>query len=247
MSAVCMPHKEDRRVKAARGLARLLPSTPDLVLHPVSSAQRSIVEQYVFNQFQTNHGATVRDFMPLLFTMNCHDEFTSAVGIRPASGYDLFLEQYLQEPVENVLSGLSANPVNRGEIVEAGNLVATQRGSSQLIYLVMAMILQRAGFKWLVITATPQVQKTIKRLGFELYTLADADPSVLDTGSLNGWGSYYENQPCVVAGNLAEAMSVLADRSIYTRLISRYQTRIDALALAVRQTCYRDGRRSHAA
>lgn len=247
MSAVCMPHKQDQCAKAVRGLARLLPSTPDLLLHPVSSAQRSKVEQYVFNQFQINHGASVRDFMPLLFTMSRHAEFTSAVGIRPARGHDLFLEQYLQEPVENVLSLFSGHQVNRREIVEVGNLVATLGGSSQLIYLVMAVILHQAGFKWLVITATPQVQKAIKRLGFELYALADAEPSALDSGSSNGWGSYYQNQPCVVAGNLAEAMSVLADRSIYSRLISRYQTHIDTLALAVRQTCFRDGRRSHAA
>jgi len=159
----------------------------------------------------------------------------------------LFLEQYLPAPVEHELGELSGHPENRGEIVEVGNLVATTAGSSQLLYLIMAMILKRAGFKWLVMTATPQVQKSIKRLGLELYTLADADPSALGSGSLNDWGSYYESQPRVVAGNLAEAMPVLADRSIYTHLISRYQTRIDALALAVRQACFYDGRRSHAA
>ena len=247
MSVVCLQHEKDQHAKAARGIARLLPTTPALILHPVSSNQRGQVEQYVFSQFRANHGASVRDFMPLLFTMSCHDEFTSAVGIRPACGNDLFLEQYLQEPVENALGVLSDHNVNRGEIVEVGNLVSTQGGSSQLIYLVMAMILHRAGFKWLVITATPQVQKSIKRLGFELYALADADLSALDDSSLSGWGTYYENRPGVVAGNLAEAMAVLADRSIYTHLISRYQSRIDALALAVRQTCFQNGHHSHAA
>jgi len=247
MSAVYLPHEKDQYTKAGRGIARWLPTTPALMLHPVHSDKREQVEQYVFSQFRANLGATVRDFMPLLFTMSCLGEFTSAVGIRPARGNDLFLEQYLQASVETELAMLSGHQVKREEIVEVGNLVSTQGGSSQLIYLVMAMILHRAGFKWLVITATPQVQKSIRRLGFKLYALADADSSALDASSRNGWGTYYESRPGVVTGNLAEAMTVLADRSIYTHLISHYQPRIDSLSMAVRQTCNRDGHHSHAA
>ena len=86
-----------------------------------------------------------------------------------------------------------------------------------------------------LITATPQVQKAINRLGSELYPLADADPSELDTESLNNWGSYYECQPRIVAGNLSEAMTVLASRKIYSRFISHYQDRIDTLAIMIKQ------------
>lgn len=235
MPAVSVPLNQFERVKSTRGIARLLSPGPAFGLHSFSSLERRQVEQYVFDQFQLNHGATVRDFLPLLLTTSCNDRYTATAGIRPAWGNKLFLEQYLPETVEQALGTVAGQCIEREHVVEIGNLAATRRGSSHLLFLILAAVLQRAGFEWLVCTATPQVQKTIRHLGLELYALGDADPSVLDADSLNGWGSYYESQPSVVAGNLSEAMAVLAKRQIYTRLISFYQNRIDALALMIKQ------------
>lgn len=235
MSAISLVLEENSNAKAFGGITRLLSPIPKFALHTVSSVQRQRVEQYVFDQFQLNHGASVRDFLPLLLTMSCQGGFTANVGIRPASGQDLYLERYLPDTTEQLLSKLAGQRVERAHCVEIGNLVATQRGSSRLLFLILAAVLQRAGFGWLVFTATPQVQNTIKRLGFKLYGLGDADPSVLDADSLNNWGSYYDSQPQVVAGNLSEAVTILGSRRIQARIISIYQKQIEALAIIVKQ------------
>jgi hypothetical protein len=247
MSAISLALEENRNLRATGGIARLLLPAPTFALHTPYSAQRPRVEQYVFDQFQANHGATVSDFMPLLLTTNCQGNHTSAVGIRPAGRQDLFLEKYLPHTAEKALSELAGQCVKRGDVVEIGNLVATQRGSSQLLFLILAAVLQRAGFEWMIFTATPQVQKTIKRLGLELYALGDADPAVLDADTLDSWGSYYDGQPRVVAGNLSEAAAILANRKMHARIISLFQNQIDALAIMVRQSSVCDGQHSFAA
>ena len=236
MSAISLPLEENQRTRTARGLARLLSPAPTVGLHSVASTEREQVEQYIFDQFQANHGASIREFMPFLFTTVCGGALSAAVGVRPAYENELFLEQYLPETAEKLIGDLAGKTVKREELVEIGSLVASHAGSSQLVYLIMAAILHRAGFKWLIITATPQVQKAINRLGFELYPIGSADPSALSAKNLSDWGSYYESRPQIVAGNLAEAMDVLSGRKIYQRLMSLYQHRIDAMALIIRQS-----------
>jgi hypothetical protein len=247
MSAISLALPENRKARAVGGIARLLSPAPAFTMHSSCSPQRGQVEHYVFEQFRANHDAIVRDFMPLLLTTNCQGDYTSAVGIRPASRQEMFLEQYLPYTAEKALGELVGQCVKRGDVVEIGNLVATQRGSSQLLFLIMAAVLHRAGFEWMMFTATPQVHKMIKRLGLELHALGDADPSALDTDSLSSWGSYYESRPQILAGNLSEAMTIVANRKIFTRIISLYQHRIDAMASMIKQNSLRDDQHSFAA
>jgi hypothetical protein len=235
MSTSSLTLSEYERPKATRGIAHLLSPGPAFRLHSSSAPERDQVKQYVSDQFQEIHGATIRDFMPLLLTMSCDNHLSAAVGIRPAQGQRLFLEQYLSETVEKTVSRITGQSVERGNVTEIGNLVATKRGSSQLLFLILTAVLQATTSEWLVFTATPGVQKSIRRLGFRFHTLGDADPSLLDDPTcLKNWGSYYEGRPQVVAGSLSEAMVVLSDRKVYKYLISHYQSSIDALVATIK-------------
>lgn len=230
-----LPLSEYKRPRASRGIAHFLSPGPAFRLHSSSALDRALVEQYVSDRFQEIHGATIRDFMPLLLTMSCNSRFSAAVGIRPAQEQALFLEQYLSETVEKAISRTAGHAVERGSVSEIGNLVATKRGSSQLLFLILTAVLQATDSEWLVFTATPGVQKSIRRLGFRFHTLGDADPSLLDEPScLNDWGSYYESQPQVVAGSLSEAMAVLSDRKIYKCLLAHYENSIDTLVASIK-------------
>ncbi len=230
-----LPLSEYKRPRASRGLAYLLSAGPAFRLHSSSALDREQVEQYVSARFQEIHGATIRDFMPLLFTMSCDSHFSAAVGIRPAQEQALFLEQYLSETVEKAIGRIAGQSVERGSVSEIGNLVATKRGSSQLLFLILTAVLQATRSEWLVFTATPGVQKSIRRMGFRFHTLGNAEPSLLDEPSwVNDWGSYYESRPQVVAGNLSEAMAVLSDRKIYKCLLAYYQNNIDALVISIK-------------
>ena len=79
-------------------------------------------------------------------------------------------------------------------------------------------------------TATPQEQKTISKLGFELYPIAEAFPLRSSKSSVQDWGSYYETKPMVVAGHLSDAMDTINSRSVLRGMLSLYQNRIDVMA-----------------
>lgn len=233
--------------RAARHLARLLNPAPLFSAHTPDAPLRAGVERYIADRFEAAHGAHVHDFMPVLLTMGCAGHTSAAAGIRAAAGHGtaaghgLFLEQYLPGPVETAITTVAGAPVQRNRIVEIGNLVATQGGSSYLLFLVLTAILGQADFEWVVFTATPQVRKALDALGLRVEVLCAADPSRLTQGSAADWGRYYSSAPVVVAGQVADALSVLHRRSLYAGVLSLYRGAIAELALVVARESIRRG------
>ncbi|MDX1379841.1 MAG: thermostable hemolysin [Xanthomonadales bacterium] len=227
--------------RAARHLARLLNPAPVFAAHTPEAGDRAVVERYIANRFAAAHGAHVHDFMPVLLTMGCAGRISAAAGIRAAARRTLFLEQYLANPVETAVAEVAGMPVGRSRIVEIGNLVATQGGSSYLLFLLLTAILGQAGFEWVVFTATPQVRKALDTLGLRVDVLCAADPSRLTHGTAAEWGRYYASGPVVVAGKVADAMAVLHRRPLYAGVLSLYRAAIAELALVVVRESFRRG------
>lgn len=227
--------KLDSRIdaRAARRLARLLNPAPAFQAHLPESPERARVESYIATQFRAVHGANIHDYMPVLLTMGCHGLTTAATGVRAAAGQALFLEQYLAGPVESAVSAVAGRPIKRNDVAEIGNLVATQGGSSYLLFMVLTAVLQQAGFEWVVFTATPQVQKVLAYLGLQVHVLCEADPARLTQSSAVEWGRYYQSKPKVVAGNVADAMQTLNERMLYSSVLALFRSHIDELAGAV--------------
>jgi hypothetical protein len=213
-----------------QSLKRLLTPGPTLQFHSAASNKRDAVENYIADQFNRIYGANIRDFMPLFLSMTCQTSLITAVGLRPAHQQSLFLEQYLPRPIETFVSTVAGNTVNRNQITEIGNLVATQRGAIQLLFLMLTAVLQRTHFEWVVFTATPQVHKMMTRMGMQLHELYEADPTLLKRSHISEWGSYYDSRPKVVTVNVNDAMDCLLQRSGYRNAISLYQSRIQTLA-----------------
>lgn len=226
--------------RAARRLARLLNPAPAFLAHLPGTADRLDVERYIAAQFKAVHGATIHDFMPVLLTMGCHGNTTAATGVRAAS-QPLFLEQYLAQPVEQALRPLAGQDVERSRIAEIGNLVATQGGSSYLLFMVLTAVLEQSGFEWVVFTATPQVRKVLRYLGLSIHVLCEADPARLTQSSAEEWGRYYSGRPVVVAGRVADAMGVLTRRKLYASVLSLFRGPIADLAEVVSRESFRRG------
>ncbi len=215
-------------------LLRLLSPLPSIDIFLPDDPERYRLTDYIAEQFKFAHGASVHDFMPLLLGMSCQGQFSAVSGMRPATRHPLFLEQYLGQPVEAVLSQLSESQVERGKIMEVGNLVATRSGASQLLFLLLAAMLYRVNFEWVVFTGTPVVIKGLERLGFKLEKLADADPAKLTSSRLSDWGRYYEQRPQVVAGNITEGIRVLSEHKLYTAALALFEPTIRQMAKAFR-------------
>lgn len=222
--------KFDRKSPAGHPVGRLLPSSLTLHLNDSTTGQKAEVEQYIAEQFLDAHGASIHEFMPRLISMYCGERRIAAVGVRPAAGMSVFLEHYLSNPVEQAIGQAVGSNVDRQDVAEIGNLVATQRGASQLLFLLLTAFLHQERFEWVVFTATPVVRKSLARLGFDLYALCQADPNLLSDEERSAWGSYYENRPVVVAGHVPTAMAVLGSRRRYACLLALFRDQLSSLS-----------------
>ncbi|HKJ18260.1 MAG TPA: thermostable hemolysin [Xanthomonadales bacterium] len=227
--------------KAARRLARLLSPVPAFAVHLPENNNRAEIEQYIAERFHAIHGAHVHDFMPTLLTMGCGGHISAASGVRAAAQQTLFLEQYLTEPVEQAVSRSAGERVERFKLAEIGNLVASQGGSSYLLFLVLTATLNLAGFEWVVFTATPQVRKVLKALGLQTDVLCKADPARLAPGSADDWGQYYASHPQVVTGKVNDAMAVLENRVLYAGILSIFRPQIEEMAAIIARESNRIG------
>jgi len=181
----------------------------------VQDRNRSEIEEYIHGCFLQAYGADVHQFMPTLMSLRSDEgELLGALGLRLASDDRLFLEQYLDRPVEQLLAANINSPVDRDGIVEVGNLAVSGSGSGGGRWLITALTayLQASHGKWVVFTAGPMLCNAFSRMGMDLIELGDADPAQLQTDDLSSWGSYYDQKPKVMAGRVEYGYQILQQR-----------------------------------
>ncbi|MFA7291509.1 MAG: thermostable hemolysin [Rhodocyclaceae bacterium] len=186
---------------AKRDLFQYRP-TPVITTHTViGSPRRDETEAFIRSVFEKHYGADVSAFAPNLLLLEQHDRIIAATGWRAASDESLFLERYLDLPIEQAMAQLADQPVARERIVEVGNLAAEKPGSSLHVILALARHLDRLGYEWVVFTATQELIGIFSRLGLPLLALAPADPARIGDEASH-WGTYYDTGPIIVAGRI---------------------------------------------
>ncbi|RYJ62387.1 thermostable hemolysin [Pseudomonas songnenensis] len=188
--------------------------------------RRAALEGFIRQRFAEHYQARVRHFMPCL--LGLHDqngEVQGAVGLRSAQRRPLFLERYLDEPIERAVSQRCGLEVTRTEIVEVGNLAAFGNASARLLIVALTDLLVAQGFRWVVFTGTPALLNSFQRLALEPLALAPADPARMGE-ELADWGSYYASRPQLMAGEILPGHQRLLQLGIYARL--GYQPLFDA-------------------
>jgi len=173
-----------------------------LEIVPKSDAQRSGLEEFISATFSRTYGARIEHFAERLAGMRHPDgHWMAGVGYTPAGRTPLFIEQYLDCPIENAVADRLGVNVDRSQIVEVGNLAATTPGGARRLIIRMTALLHRLGHTWVVFTSTRALLNSFARLDIPLMELAPADPSRLDGGAEH-WGSYYDAQPQVMTGSI---------------------------------------------
>lgn len=169
------------------------------------ATQRDALERFIAERFRRVYGARITHFCAQLLGMRGPDgSWQAAAGYTAARGSELFLEQYLDAPVEAMLQCASGRRVPRAEVVEVGNLAA-HTGMGRLLIPALGAHLYDLGFRWVVFTATRELHNAFRRLRLEPVALAPALPSRLVHGS-DDWGSYYAHAPTVMGGPLVACL-----------------------------------------
>ena len=170
---------------------------------------RDELERYVRAAFFAKHGATVRSFMPTLLAFRDRAGALGGVaGMRGADEGRLYLEQYLDRPVEDALTvALAARgvaQVSRHEIAEVGHLAgANCRAAVRMVAQIPAYLVSRR-YAWIVFTATSALRGILARFDAPLVELARAEGACV-AGTHDDWGRYYATDPRVYAGCLRDA------------------------------------------
>ena len=164
--------------------------------------ERWRVEAFIARRFQQMHGAIITQFLPCLISLEDQaGNILAAVGIRSAHTGPLFLEQYLVRPIEQELKTFTGVHCGRRDVIELGNLAGNVRGIGRCFIAVLSDALMIWGIHWLVCTGTLEVSNIFRRLNITPLPLAAARREQLRDGHAQ-WGSYYERQPVVMAGDL---------------------------------------------
>ncbi len=179
---------------------------------PAFAKEREAVENFIIDIYAQTYGAKIGVHYPTLMSVqDDKGKILAALGFRNASEGPLFLEQYLTHPVGEILD------TPRFSITEIGNLASAGGGASLFLFAALSAYLHDKGQSHAVVTGTQYIENRLRTLGLRPTRLAKANPSLLlKTGE--DWGSYYETDPYVMAGQVAHGYERLQKdirRSIY--------------------------------
>ncbi len=201
-----------RSMQAASRPCRPVAAPADVLLceHGPDDPLRAEVEAYIRRVYAARFGARVEGFAPMLLALRD----ASDGRLRGAAGYrfatqPLYLERYLDAPVDQLLGEHGPLRPPRAEIAEIGHLCAERPGDGRLLIPAVAAHLHAVGVRWAACTLTEELRRLFLRLGLAPVALGPADPARLQPEELAAWGSYYEHRPVVIAGRLQPAFERL--------------------------------------
>ena len=171
---------------------------------------RASIERFISGVFRQRFGAEVQHFSDVLIGSRDPDGgWNAAVGLSSITQHSAFLEQYLDHPVEQIITQLQpqgprSHPVSRADIVEFGNLAATRPGAVRALIRHLAPFLRARRVRWIVFTGTRSLFNSFAKFDYKPNVIAPADPSRLHGGQTL-WGTYYDACPKVMYGDVDAA------------------------------------------
>jgi hypothetical protein len=224
---------EERRLAAKPQHADIATTAPILRLVSPESAGRGLLEQFIADKFSRQYEARIEQYLPLLLSLELAAQPGAIAGLRCASSSRLFLEHYMDVPVEQAISRCFREPVDRDQVVEIGNLVSLMPGAASMLFTALPRLLDEAGIRWVTCTATPQVRSILGRLGFSSKTICTADPAVLGE-AVAAWGTYYDSRPRVIAGDVRTAANLARRNSDAVQLYRVLEGSLSGFAAKLR-------------
>lgn len=92
--------------------------------------------------------------------------------------------------------------------MEIGSLASATNGASVFLFVAMAAYLRQRGFTYAVATVTRALRRSFALFGLDSLELCAADPASLPDSGVS-WGTYYVQEPKVVAGAITHGFDRL--------------------------------------
>ena len=174
------------------------------------NGDRAEVEAFIRETFALAYGASVRSFMPRLLAICLKNgDLLAAFGVRSARDERLFLENYLDQPIEQAIEEKMGVKPDRSKIVEIGNLAAIYPGGVRWMLVALTVMLYEEGYEWVVFTGTSALRNGFNKLGLHPVEICPARIERLDAEEQICWGTYYDNKPTVMFGNIRQGFEAM--------------------------------------
>lgn len=163
--------------------------------------------ELVRRRFQDAHGAQVQCGYANTLHLAHDGVARAALGYRRAGQERLFLERYLESPVEDRLTAAFGRTIRRDSIIEIGNLASDDAFAMVSLWGTAANDLG-AECEIAVATLTAPLRGMFARMGVQLYDIGQASIERVDEPE--SWGRYYDSDPRVCAGIIAQGQLAIA-------------------------------------
>jgi hypothetical protein len=164
-------------------------------------------------QYGKHFSCELKKFYPAMFCLYKDAVLVACCGFRAANDEALFLEQYLDQPIEDCLKEGTDSTAERGiqrqQIVEIGGLAVLNQNEALAFMVRLAPKFLALGFSHATSTVTAPVRKCLIKLGIATVHLAEANPERVSQAG-NAWGRYYALGPVVLAGAIQPAIDRMA-------------------------------------
>jgi Thermostable hemolysin len=163
----------------------------------IDHPRRHSAEDFIKTVYAARYGARLETFPSrIIALLGNRDEVLCAAGLRFFDD-GFFSERYLDTPIEDAVSAISARPVNRSAIFEVTTLASRAPLATTEFIAEIGAFGEEAGFEWSFFTLTRRLYLMVRRLGIALTYLAEADQGRI--ADSERWGTYYASQPRVYA------------------------------------------------
>ena len=150
---------------------------------------------FVAEQYRRRLGCELTQFYPTIACLFEADEIVAAAGLRYGGDDSFFLEQYLEQPVDQVVGDA------REALVEIGGFAALDKLKALLLMQHVAEYLDSISVRHVVCTANRPIRGCLRKLGIRFREIGFANPELLEADQ-DSWGSYYETAPLVLTGEV---------------------------------------------
>jgi len=160
-------------------------------------ALRRPAEEFIRDTYEARYGARLETFPSrIIALLDQRNEILCAAGLRFLDD-GFFSERYLDTPIEDVVSAISARAVNRSAIFEVTTLASRAPLATAEFIAEIGSFGEKAGFEWSFFTLTRRLHLLVTRLGIAPTLLGEA--SRHRVADPERWGTYYACQPKVYA------------------------------------------------
>jgi hypothetical protein len=175
------------------------PAAMAALVIPQRHRLRSKAERFVKEIYHREYGATLDGFPArMMAILDERGDILCAAGLRSCDD-GFFSERYLDSPIEAALGRLRGEVVRRDRVFEISTFASRSPHSVPCFIGRVIEYGEDAGFEWGFFTLTNRLSLLLNRIGLELSPLGSATSARIDAPS--SWGSYYETDPKVCAGN----------------------------------------------